>query len=1097
MFRDFAAPLGRDVAVILLILLALIYPGSVFAKQVSENEGAPDSDLTDALVEHRIEILEAENPTPKALIDVYEQALGWIKQRDAHQRSLEYYRAAIVQSSIREAEIRRRIDDIGPDDSTLDFEEISELTETELNEQISNLRDRLAHWLETRAALDRRIASQPSADDMIEARLEEIDERQAVLPYIPVAIDSAAPPSSLEASQILHFAEARALQVERAALVADLESQPYRFSRRRVEREEAVIWIGLLETDLQALLELRESYSEFKLADLTAQFAPDSPGLEVLEKLLERQEQLAKSYNQLLREMALAESYRNALQNLSAELQRNYDGALEILNSGGDSGAFGPLLVRYRLALEREMGNLEQRLPSLTLGQLVVQNTNHEEHLYKLSSVAAFVDQKLLQQVGEASIDPEIRERAIELVRQERDQLIDVIGQEEALLPLLRDIGLKETRLDQLQSDFGNYLRGQMLWIRSQTPVTQNFSGALEEDLKELKILLSASSLNPYRPGVIAGLLLLLLALLGRQWYRKSLDDISRSVGRPRSDSISLTLKAIGYCLLLSAPVAFAVLLLCQAYYHDDARTMEIVTETLYALIGLLLLTGLARQMCTCGIFEKHFDWESERCRQLQNSSQWVAYILAPLLAVATIVAQLQSESFNNVLGQLVLALVFAAIGIFLGWLVLSGMRSGRWGSTRYYLLIGVVLLSVLLIRGSLSGYVIAPLVIIEGLAHTIMVLLSLVLVQVFLNRWVTVTRRQIRFRQLSEDSEREDEEDAERSYIADLGELSSTANELINAGVVLVGLAALILIWSTLFPGLSVLQDTVLWTTTESDGTDEIVQSVSLFSVLLAITIAVITLQAARKLPALLELILQGFSNSTPGGRYAAVTLLNYSIVGAGFIFALSVLGIQWSKLQWLVAALGVGIGFGLQELVANFISGLIIFFERPIRVGDLVTVGEWTGKVSRIRIRATTIVDFDRKELLVPNKEFVTGRLLNWSLSDTVNRIMFDVGIAYGSDVDKAIDLIKETIAGHPRVLDDPAPHVLFLQFGDNSLIMSVRVFLDSVEGRWHVQSDLHRAIDRACREAGITIAFPQRDIHFDPDKPLKIRIDQERED
>ena len=337
-----------------------------------------------------------------------------------------------------------------------------------------------------------------------------------------------------------------------------------------------------------------------------------------------------------------------------------------------------------------------------------------------------------------------------------------------------------------------------------------------------------------------------------------------------------------------------------------------------------------------------------------------------------------------------------------------------------------------------------------------------------------------------------EGDEIAEKSYIADLRDLSSTAGELVNAGVVLVGILVLAAIWATLLPGVSALERVALWTTTDTEGTQEVVRTVSLLSVLLAIAIGIITLQAARKLPALLELILQSFSNTTPGGRYAAVTMLNYVIVGVGLIIALSVLGIQWSKLQWLVAALGVGIGFGLQELVANFISGLIIFIERPIRVGDLVTVGDWSGRVSRIRIRATTIVDFDRKEVLVPNKEFVTGRLLNWSLSDEVNRVTVEVGIAYGSDVDRAVEVIKRAVAEHPKVLAEPAPQVLLLQFGDNALNLSVRVYLGDFEDFMQATSDLHRAVNKACQEAGVTIAFPQRDVHLDVDGPLRVSLE-----
>jgi potassium efflux system protein len=132
----------------------------------------------------------------------------------------------------------------------------------------------------------------------------------------------------------------------------------------------------------------------------------------------------------------------------------------------------------------------------------------------------------------------------------------------------------------------------------------------------------------------------------------------------------------------------------------------------------------------------------------------------------------------------------------------------------------------------------------------------------------------------------------------------------------------------------------------------------------------------------------------------------LRIIIVGAMTVFGS--LGVSWDKLQWLAAALSVGLGFGLQEIFGNFVSGLIILFERPVRIGDTVTIGTFSGTVSKIRIRATTITDFDRKEVIIPNKAFVTERLINWSLSDTVTRVVIRLGVAYGSDLDKVKEVL-----------------------------------------------------------------------------------------
>jgi potassium efflux system protein len=209
------------------------------------------------------------------------------------------------------------------------------------------------------------------------------------------------------------------------------------------------------------------------------------------------------------------------------------------------------------------------------------------------------------------------------------------------------------------------------------------------------------------------------------------------------------------------------------------------------------------------------------------------------------------------------------------------------------------------------------------------------------------------------------------------------------------------------------------------------------------------------------------------------------------------SVLGGSWGEIQWLIAALGVGIGFGLQEIIANFICGLILLFERPIRIGDIVTVGDTSGVVTQIRIRSTTIRNWDQQELLVPNKEFITGRLLNWTLSDPLARIVISVGIAYGSDVERAMKIILSSAEQNERVIEDIPPLVTFESFGDNSLDIKLRCYIGSMDYRLQTLSELNLYINRELAAAGIEIAFPQRDIHLDTSQPLEVNLHRVKQD
>ena len=330
-----------------------------------------------------------------------------------------------------------------------------------------------------------------------------------------------------------------------------------------------------------------------------------------------------------------------------------------------------------------------------------------------------------------------------------------------------------------------------------------------------------------------------------------------------------------------------------------------------------------------------------------------------------------------------------------------------------------------------------------------------------------------------------------------DLFALNQESRKLVNAAVVFAAIIAMWFIWSDLLPAFGFLEQVSLWhRSSVVEGETQLIP-VTLADLLLALLVGIVTIVAAKRFPSLLEIILLQRSWISSGGRYAATNLSKYSIAAIGILLSMSLIGASWSQIQWLAAALSVGIGFGLQEIVANFISGIIILFERPIRVGDVVTVGDTDGVVTRIKIRATTIRNWDRQELLVPNKEFITSRLLNWSLSDQTTRIKVPVGVAYGSDVNKAIALMNDAAKANEKVLEDPSPSILFKAFGDNTLNLELRCFVAEQDDRLTTLTALHHAINDKFNQAGIVIAFPQRDVHLDTSQPLDLRIHRSDKD
>ena len=254
-----------------------------------------------------------------------------------------------------------------------------------------------------------------------------------------------------------------------------------------------------------------------------------------------------------------------------------------------------------------------------------------------------------------------------------------------------------------------------------------------------------------------------------------------------------------------------------------------------------------------------------------------------------------------------------------------------------------------------------------------------------------------------------------------------------------------------------------------------------------LGILILFLTILFAKNLPTLLESALLERLPIDSGLRFAVTTVTRYGIALIGGGMALGMIGIRWESVQWLAAALTFGLAFGLQEIFANFVSGLIILFERPIRVGDAVTVGEVSGTVTRLQMRATTITDWDNKELIIPNKEFVTGKIINWSLSSPHVRLRVPVGIAYGSDTAEAKKIMLDVAQGHQRVLSDPAPEAFFMEFGSSTLDFELRVFIPHPRHRFAVQDEILEQLNRRFAEQGIEISFPKRDVQLNASEPL----------
>jgi len=218
-------------------------------------------------------------------------------------------------------------------------------------------------------------------------------------------------------------------------------------------------------------------------------------------------------------------------------------------------------------------------------------------------------------------------------------------------------------------------------------------------------------------------------------------------------------------------------------------------------------------------------------------------------------------------------------------------------------------------------------------------------------------------------------------------------------------------------------------------------------------------------------------------GSENSVITLANYVVYAVGIVLAASAAGLSATQVTVVVGALSVGIGFGLQSVVNNFVSGLILIFERPIKVGDKVQTSDLLGTVTRIGIRASTIRRFDGAEVIVPNSDLIAKEVINWTRSDDIRRIEILVGVAYGTDPEMVLEILVGLAAEHPLALADPEPEAHMIKFGDSSLDFRVRCWT-RVDDFVDVASDLHVAINKALAQAGIEIPFPQHDLHIRTD-------------
>ncbi|WP_421280514.1 mechanosensitive channel MscK [Aeromonas taiwanensis] len=731
--------------------------------------------------------------------------------------------------------------------------------------------------------------------------------------------------------------------------------------------------------------------------------------------------------------------------------------------------------------------NLEEQIADLHLAQFEL--SQQRDQLFQKNQ---YLD-NLIAGSGE-TVSEEDRANLAKLI-DTRVSLLDQLNRQmDAQLTNAISLQLTQQQLTRVYASIEFTLQQHIFWVSSNKPIDgkwffswpalaykQASDWVLKPDWSGWGDMLLPISLLALPLLLIGGLLM---------WKRSALLErqkrIAKDLGRFRQDSQWHTPRALLYTVLQRLPGSLFILAAGLLLTYCGLLSPRLIFQiTLNLALGYLVFSVYLSVMRPGGIGETHFRIPRDELQAKRNSMRYLWLPLLPLIMLSTKAVVEPSTLGNDVIGQ-VLTLVLLGLTAYLIFPISRARIKGEASMQKSLVAMALALAPVALIVLVGLGYYYTALKLTGRLIESFYLLIIWGLVYRTALRGLELAARRLAYRRAVAKREHKSQEDAEggetiEEQPMDLEEVSQQSLRLTRIMLLLVFGVAFYWLWSDLVAIFSYLDSMVLWHKSEGTGANAVLFPISLSDVLIGLLLLGGALSLARNLPGLLEVLVLSRLNLAQGTAYAITTMLNYVLIGVGSLVALSMMGVQWDKLQWVAGGLSVGIGFGMKEILSNFVSGIIILFERPVRIGDTVTIGTFSGTVSKIRIRATTLTDFDRKEVIIPNQQLMTERLINWSLSDTITRVIVKVGVAYGSDLELTRKLLNQAAMENSRVLKDPEPIVYFLTFGPSTLDHELRFFVSELGDRNPAIDELNRRIDVLFREHGIEIAFNQMDVYI----------------
>lgn len=1063
----------------------------------------------------------------KKLLDLYRLTKERLQAIKTYRDNANTYKRAIELIPAQIGKINRNLASPSIDKAMVALKQITDNSPLlELEQHLTQEQAKLAALENTLAGLDKQLQEQQPRLRQARDQLTEAKQRQEQM-EIELRVPAREEETSLisEARQLASQARLEACLNEIEMIEQELLSHNSRLQLLRAERDLASRQISQAQAQVkfyQKLINQRRQAEVGQVQEVTARAEQEAVGKHpAIQRLAEQNARLGKELASMVAGLGQIPTKREATEAQLKLIEQESKSARQRLEIAGLNEALQQILQEQRRSLpdlshyRMEIREHRQEMAQVGLSQLRV-----DEQRRQLGKINDAVTQAMAEQVGfqlSLSQREEIKAEVHNLLKDQQSLLDRLSATQTQYLLSIGDLDFTQRQLMDRVEQYAKFLDEHLLWIPSASPLDfKTWHGLLVgmawllSPSNWLETIHALGSVAMGKPLLITLVILVFMGLiLVRHNLRKTLETIAERITMIYADRFSFTIRALITTLLAAAPwpllTGFTGWLLQVS--PEVPEFGKAVGAGLTAIsLPLLLMHGF-RLLCrrNNGVAQAHFGWYPQAVEIWWRNITWAIPIVLPALFVTAMASSQVKEVYAESLGRIGFIVSMAVFAIFFQRVLRPkggiaerylAEQPASWLSRFRYVWYSVVIaLPVALIGLAVMGYFYTALHLKNEIVATFRLIIAAILIHDLVIRWLVVTQRKLALLKMRERREAERVTHSTREAASRSGEgiptkldidqvdiqtINTQTRQLLHTIMGLSLVIGLWLIWAPTFPALGILNDVTLWHHVVIIEGQEVQKPFTLANFALALALALVAFGATRNLPGVLEIMVLRRLPLEPGSRYAITALSRYALGIIGIILVFEAIGGSWSQIQWLVAALTVGLGFGLQEIFANFVSGLIILFERPIRVGDVITVGDVSGTVSRIRIRATTVTDFDRKELIVPNKAFITDRLVNWTLSDPITRITIKVGIAYGSDTTLAHQIILGVVNANPLVLGEPKPSVYFVGFREGLLDFVVWAFVKELGNRYPLMHELNTAINRALCEQGIEIPSPQLDIH-----------------